>query len=173
MTRRGSGRTLTGPGTACTDTSSPTVCEAGPDTSVLVTSNTPLTDVIIGSVQSDAERFEVFTSTSTSGAPATQLGGAGFVFTSVNCTAANGGSYDGNACTLNLPAGTVSVGLYDLTGVGNAASDTLLSAVSYNAVPAPPIGRGLPVVLAIGGILLGTKLWGRSKNRRMLATAAA
>jgi hypothetical protein len=35
-------------------------------------------------------------------------------------------------------------------------------------VPAPLIGRGLPVVLAIGGVLLGAKLSQRSKKRRSL-----
>lgn len=32
------------------------------------------------------------------------------------------------------------------------------------AAPAPPIGRGLPAVLAIGGILFGAKLWERRKK---------
>jgi hypothetical protein len=32
------------------------------------------------------------------------------------------------------------------------------------AVPAPPIGRGLPVLLAVGGLLFGAKLLERSKK---------
>ena len=32
-------------------------------------------------------------------------------------------------------------------------------------VPAPPIGRGLPIVLAVGGLLFGAKLWERGKRR--------
>jgi hypothetical protein len=32
-------------------------------------------------------------------------------------------------------------------------------------VPAPSIGRGLPVLLAVGGILFGARLWERSKKR--------
>jgi hypothetical protein len=40
-------------------------------------------------------------------------------------------------------------------------------------VPAPPIGRGLPVLLAVGGILFGAKLWERSKRRSPLETAAS
>jgi hypothetical protein len=39
-------------------------------------------------------------------------------------------------------------------------------------VPAPLIGQGLPVLLAIGGILLGTKLSARSKKCRSLRTSA-
>jgi hypothetical protein len=38
-------------------------------------------------------------------------------------------------------------------------------------VPAPPIGHGLPVVLAVGGLLLGFKLWERGQKRRSLETA--
>jgi hypothetical protein len=30
-------------------------------------------------------------------------------------------------------------------------------------VPAPPIGRGLPVLLAVGGLLFGARRWERSK----------
>ena len=36
-------------------------------------------------------------------------------------------------------------------------------------VPAPPIGRGLPVLLAVGGVLLGAKFMERSRDRRSLA----
>jgi hypothetical protein len=38
-------------------------------------------------------------------------------------------------------------------------------------VPAPPIGRGLPVLLAVGGILFGAKILERSKKRRSLGAA--
>jgi hypothetical protein len=41
----------------------------------------------------------------------------------------------------------------------------------YTAVPAPPIGRGLPVLLAVGGILFGAKLFARTRRRRWLGTA--
>ena len=37
--------------------------------------------------------------------------------------------------------------------------------------PAPPIGHGLPVLLAVGGLLFGLKLWERNQNRRSLGTA--
>jgi len=39
--------------------------------------------------------------------------------------------------------------------------------------PAPAIGHGLPGVLAIGGLLLGFKLWERGRKRRSLGTALA
>ncbi len=45
----------------------------------------------------------------------------------------------------------------------NAPSNSLLTGVSL--VPAPPIGHGLPVILAVCGGLLGFKLWERSKRR--------
>jgi hypothetical protein len=38
-------------------------------------------------------------------------------------------------------------------------------------VPAPPLGHGLPVALAVGGLLLGFKLWERGQKRRSLGTA--
>jgi hypothetical protein len=44
--------------------------------------------------------------------------------------------------------------------------------VTYTTVPAPPIGRGLPVLLTAGGMLFGAKLLERSKKRHMLETAA-
>jgi hypothetical protein len=37
------------------------------------------------------------------------------------------------------------------------------------AVPAPLIGHGLPVLLAVGGLLFGVKLMGRSRSRSALA----
>jgi hypothetical protein len=38
-------------------------------------------------------------------------------------------------------------------------------------VPAPLIGHGLPALLAVGGVLFGAELLGRSKRRRSLETA--
>jgi hypothetical protein len=40
-----------------------------------------------------------------------------------------------------------------------------------SVVPAPPIGRGLPVLLAVGGILFGAKILERTKKRRSLGAA--
>jgi len=39
--------------------------------------------------------------------------------------------------------------------------------------PAPPIGRGLPVLLAVGGLLFGSKLWERSIKRASRGVAGA
>jgi len=50
---------------------------------------------------------------------------------------------------------------------------TLSNARFYNAVPAPAIGHGLPVILALGGLVFGAKLWERSKKRFSVGTAAA
>lgn len=38
---------------------------------------------------------------------------------------------------------------------------------ALTTVPAPVIGRGLPVLLAVGGILFGAKLLERSKKRTL------
>ena len=65
--------------------------------------------------------------------------------------------------------------------VGTDATFTWITDSDYNAiggnfvtfevvttgpapVPAPLIGRGLPILLAFGGILLGARLWERSKK---------
>jgi hypothetical protein len=52
---------------------------------------------------------------------------------------------------------------FDTTGF--AANGTL-------AVPAPLIGHGFPILLAVGGVLFAAKLLERSKQRRTLGTAA-
>lgn len=80
---------------------------------------------------------------------------------------------------------TDSTVLMDFTGTGNVPVEvevfnieegTLYSAtfdpenVIYNytaAVPAPLIGRGLPVLLAVGGLLFGAKLLERGRRRRL------
>ena len=43
--------------------------------------------------------------------------------------------------------------------------------ITPQAVPAPSIGHGLPVVLAVGGVLFGARVSGRIKKRRSLETA--
>jgi hypothetical protein len=52
----------------------------------------------------------------------------------------------------------------------NASPNVTFSA-QIGTVPAPLIGRGLPVLLAVGGILFGVKVLERSKKRRLLGTA--
>jgi hypothetical protein len=50
-------------------------------------------------------------------------------------------------------------------------SGALSNARFYSRVPAPSIGHGLPVLLAVGGLLFGAKLWERSKKHRLLGAA--
>jgi hypothetical protein len=53
------------------------------------------------------------------------------------------------------------------------ASDESSNAFEFDvAAPAPPIGRGLPALLAVGGMLLGVKLWGRGRKRFSFSAAA-
>jgi hypothetical protein len=49
--------------------------------------------------------------------------------------------------------------------------DTIVITTNPVVVPAPVIGHGLPVLLAVAGIFLGAKLSQRSKKRRSLGTA--
>lgn len=59
----------------------------------------------------------------------------------------------------------------DVNYSGHGLVDANGSAFINEAVPAPPIGHGLPAALAIGGLLFGAKLWERSKRRGSLGTA--
>jgi hypothetical protein len=52
-------------------------------------------------------------------------------------------------------------------GAGQLVSLAGVQGLAYEA-PAPMIGSGFPAVLALGGMLLGANLWGRSKKRRSL-----
>jgi hypothetical protein len=55
-------------------------------------------------------------------------------------------------------------GVYEWTWGPGLNQNFTLDIVS---VPAPVIGRGLPVLLAVGGMLFGTKLLERGKRRRL------
>jgi hypothetical protein len=58
------------------------------------------------------------------------------------------------------------------TPLGNGGGEmTLRLFGTQAAVPAPLIGHGLPIFLAVGGILFGAMFRQRSKNRRSLGTA--
>lgn len=65
---------------------------------------------------------------------------------------------------------------FDLAGFGANLSNARFyecaaSQSNCNVVPAPLIGHGLPVLLALGGVLFGTQLWGRGQKRRSLGIA--
>jgi len=60
---------------------------------------------------------------------------------------------------------------YSGHGLLSANGTAFDEAVQLQAVPAPLIGHGLPVLLAVGGLLFGARRWARSKRRRSLGTA--
>lgn len=161
----GLGENDAGPGNACDDpVADPTVCEAGPNRSVTVSSsNDPILDIVIGSVQVDAEQFELFGATTAGGTLTALFGGT--VFNSSNCP-----DYDGTTCTFDLTGGPYfEVGLADLQSENSSnPSDSLIVSVS---VPAPPIGHGLLLFLAVGGLLFGGKLYERNTRQRSLGVA--
>ncbi len=63
----------------------------------------------------------------------------------------------------------VTPGVYEWTWGSGADADSFTLDIGVAA--APVIGQGLPVVLAIGVVLLGAKLRERSKSRRSFGTA--
>jgi hypothetical protein len=75
-----------------------------------------------------------------------------------------------NMETCTLPAGTHTFAV--LYTEDNTSPAVLQIALPSEVVPAPLIGRGLPVLLAVGGLLFGAKLLERSKMRRSLGAAA-
>ena len=56
-------------------------------------------------------------------------------------------------------------GTYEWTWGSGADADSFT--LQIGAVPAPLIGRGLPLLLAVGGLLFGAKLLERSKKHRL------
>ena len=161
----GLGENATGPTSACSDST----CEADAGTSVLVSvtsGSNPIVDVIIGSVQANAEQFNLFGATSLGGALTEISYNSNTTFNSGNCQ--NYSTADAT-CTFDLTGDNfVEIGLSELAGLNGAASDALITAVS---VPAPPIGHGLLVVLAAGGLLFGCRLYDRSRKHGSDAAA--
>jgi len=71
----------------------------------------------------------------------------------------------GNGTSVDLGNGLTLDAIYD-----NAGGDISLEVTKTVSVPAPLIGGGVPVFLAVGGILFGAKLLERGKKRRSLGT---
>jgi hypothetical protein len=65
----------------------------------------------------------------------------------------------------------VTPGTYVWTWGTGAHADSFTLQIGPAAVPAPLIGHGLVVMLAVGGVLFGGRLIERSKARRELGTA--
>ena len=71
----------------------------------------------------------------------------------------------GNGTSVDLGNGLTLDAIYD-----NAGGDISLEVTKTVSVPPPLIGGGVPVFLAVGGILFGAKLLERGKKRRSLGT---
>ncbi len=182
----GLGENMKGAGNPCDDPvtgvgANAESCEIGPGKSVSVSSTIGITDLIVGSVQPDAEVFQLYAATTGTTLNSSDLintysSAGGMNIDSISSVACP--NYDGsNTCTFNFSTPYSVVGIVELGGIPNAgtpteqnASDSLITAVSI--VPAPPIGHGLPVVIAVGGLLFGVWAWDRSKKRRLLGAAA-
>lgn len=91
-----------------------------------------------------------------------------------------GGAYSGcgndllniadSAPTSDVTSGpvTLAAGTYDLWyTAANGTPEVLVT--NTVPVPAPLIGHGLPVLLAVGGLLFGAKMWDRSNRQRSAA----
>jgi hypothetical protein len=67
----------------------------------------------------------------------------------------------------------VTPGQYVWTWGSGTTADSFTLDIGPVAVPAPAIGQGLPVVLAVGGVLFGARLLERNRKRRPLGTQTA
>jgi hypothetical protein len=65
----------------------------------------------------------------------------------------------------------IDVGICSGTGTcGSSGNPVAATGWIDVSVPAPAIGHGLPVLLAVGGLLFGAFAWERSKKRSALET---
>jgi len=167
----GLGTNAVGPATPpspCTDTPD---CEIFGSNSVtaVASSTLKITDAIIGSVQA-GELFNFFIETSMGG-PFMELTGGPFSSTCTGNPTIGLGPFT-ESCVWNSasPSGVFGIAVEEAPG-GSGADDILLTAVSTTSVPAPLIGHGPFVLLAIGGVLFGARLLERSRKRRSFGAA--
>jgi hypothetical protein len=83
-----------------------------------------------------------------------------------------GGSWapDRFVATVDTTSGVATIGSA-LTGTSSSGAKFVALAPYPVAVPAPLIGHGLPVALAVGGVLFGGRLLARSRRRRWFGIA--
>lgn len=102
------------------------------------------------------------------------------LFTYTNSTKA---FTNGEAQTYDIFTSTGTIAASDFDFLSTGGSPNWLAAIhvqntgtdgnssGWVGAPAPPIGHGLPALLAMGGLLFGATLWERSRKRRSPETA--
>jgi len=85
----------------------------------------------------------------------------------------SGNNVDGSFLEFTISATGLSQGSFNFLQPGTSlfAADVLSAngatgVIDFGVVPAPVIGHGLPILLAFGGLLVGARLWDRSKKHR-------
>jgi hypothetical protein len=100
------------------------------------------------------------------------LTGSGSVFNTSGSPTLYGTFLSTGGGTINFDGATLDGQLININGSGlQFVSNANIPNFEPFTVPAPMIGHGLPVVLAVGGVLFGFKLWEHNHKRRSLATA--
>jgi hypothetical protein len=147
------------PTTACSDSD----CEIAGSASVgVVASSAVIHDVIVGSVQA-TEGFQIWTGTVSGSTVSWSTSGSPIFGGTSDCVSAGT-----DTCEVIFPSLVQAVAVQNNT-TNAAAGDVLLTELS--AVPAPAIGHGLLVLLAVAGVLFGGKLLEHGKRRSSLETA--
>jgi hypothetical protein len=102
--------------------------------------------------------------------------GTGFFEYSVLCPSCGSGASNAQPGPLVVDIGAAGItpASFITNATGNFFAVDIISGTTGNTgpvdasvpVPAPPIGHGPLVLLAVGGLLFGAKLFGRSRNHR-------